>query len=55
MLSKEFVYIKEIVVKIYFSFKFFSKTDIFNLVTGKSRTLRNIEKSMFEAINKKNI
>jgi ADP-L-glycero-D-manno-heptose 6-epimerase len=50
---RDFVYIKDVVEIMYFLFKNPSKTGIFNIGTGKSRTWNDIAKSMFSAIGKK--
>ncbi|MDR3256962.1 MAG: ADP-glyceromanno-heptose 6-epimerase [Endomicrobium sp.] len=50
---RDFVYIKDVIDAMYFLFKNPSKTGIFNLGTGKSRTWNDIAKSMFVAVGKK--
>jgi ADP-L-glycero-D-manno-heptose 6-epimerase len=49
---RDFVYIKDVIDIMYFLFKNPSKTGIFNLGTGKSRTWRDVAKSMFAAVGK---
>ncbi|MDR2395933.1 MAG: ADP-glyceromanno-heptose 6-epimerase [Endomicrobium sp.] len=51
--KRDFVYIKDVVEIMYFLFKNPSKTGIFNIGTGKSRTWNDIVKSMFSAVGKK--
>jgi ADP-L-glycero-D-manno-heptose 6-epimerase len=50
---RDFVYIKDVVEIMYFLFRNPSKTGIFNIGTGKSRTWNDIAKSMFLAVGKK--
>lgn len=50
---RDFVYIKDVVDAMYFLFQNPSKTGIFNLGTGKSRTWSDVAKSMFAAVGKK--
>lgn len=50
---RDFVYIKDVVDAMYFLFQNPSKTGIFNLGTGKSRTWNDVAKSMFAAVGKK--
>ncbi|MDR1662965.1 MAG: ADP-glyceromanno-heptose 6-epimerase [Endomicrobium sp.] len=50
---RDFVYIKDVVDVMYFLFQNTSKTGIFNLGTGKSRTWVDVSKSMFVAVDKK--
>jgi len=50
---RDFVYIKDVVEAMYFLLDNPSKTGIFNLGTGKSRTWNDIAKSMFAAAGKK--
>ncbi|MDR1122770.1 MAG: ADP-glyceromanno-heptose 6-epimerase [Endomicrobium sp.] len=50
---RDFVYIKDAVDAMYFLFQNPSKTGIFNLGTGKSRTWNDVAKLMFETIGKK--
>jgi ADP-L-glycero-D-manno-heptose 6-epimerase len=50
---RDFVYIKDVVDVMYFLLQNPSKTGMFNLGTGKSRTWNDIAKSMFVAVGKK--
>ncbi|MDR0800557.1 MAG: ADP-glyceromanno-heptose 6-epimerase [Endomicrobium sp.] len=50
---RDFIYVKDVVDVMYFLFKNPSKTGIFNLGTGKSRTWNDIAKSIFAAAGKK--
>jgi ADP-L-glycero-D-manno-heptose 6-epimerase len=50
---RDFVYIKDVVDAMYFLFQNPSKTGIFNLGTGKSRTWNDVAKLMFATVNKK--
>jgi ADP-L-glycero-D-manno-heptose 6-epimerase len=50
---RDFVYIKDVVDAMYFLFRNPSKTGIFNLGTGKSRTWSDVAKSMFSTVGKK--
>jgi ADP-L-glycero-D-manno-heptose 6-epimerase len=50
---RDFVYIKDVVSALWFLFKNPSKTGIFNLGTGKSRTWNDVAKSMFAVVGKK--
>jgi ADP-L-glycero-D-manno-heptose 6-epimerase len=49
---RDFIYIKDVVEAMYFLFKNPSKTGIFNLGTGKSRTWNDVARSMFTAVGK---
>ncbi|MCA6071865.1 MAG: ADP-glyceromanno-heptose 6-epimerase [Endomicrobium sp.] len=50
---RDFIYIKDAIDAMYFLFKNPSKTGMFNLGTGKSRTWNDISKSIFAAVGKK--
>ncbi|MCA6071958.1 MAG: ADP-glyceromanno-heptose 6-epimerase [Endomicrobium sp.] len=50
---RDFIYVKDAINAMYFLFKNPSKTGMFNLGTGKSRTWNDIAKSMFAAVGKK--
>ncbi|MDR3124267.1 MAG: ADP-glyceromanno-heptose 6-epimerase [Endomicrobium sp.] len=50
---RDFIYIKDVVEIMYFLFRNPSKTGIFNIGTGKSRTWNDIAKSMFLAVGEK--
>ncbi|MDR0820578.1 MAG: ADP-glyceromanno-heptose 6-epimerase [Endomicrobium sp.] len=50
---RDFIYVKDVVDVMYFLFKNPSKTGIFNLGTGKSRTWNDIAKSIFAVAGKK--
>jgi ADP-L-glycero-D-manno-heptose 6-epimerase len=50
---RDFVYIKDVVSVLWFLFKNPSKTGMFNLGTGKSRTWNDIAKAMFAVMGKK--
>ena len=50
---RDFIYIKDAIDAIYFLFKNPSKTGMFNLGTGKSRTWNDMAKSMFATVGKK--
>jgi ADP-L-glycero-D-manno-heptose 6-epimerase len=50
---RDFVYIKDVVDAMYFLFQNPSKTGIFNLGTGKSRTWIDVAKAMFAVVGKK--
>jgi ADP-L-glycero-D-manno-heptose 6-epimerase len=49
---RDFVYIKDVVDIMYFLLKNPSRAGIFNLGTGKSRTWKDVAKSMFAAVGK---
>jgi ADP-L-glycero-D-manno-heptose 6-epimerase len=50
---RDFIYIKDVVNVMYFFLKNPTKTGIFNLGTGKSRTWNDIARSMFVIVGKK--
>ncbi|MDR2676932.1 MAG: ADP-glyceromanno-heptose 6-epimerase [Endomicrobium sp.] len=50
---RDFIYVKDVVEIMYFLFKNTSKTGMFNIGTGKSKTYNNIAKSIFSVVGKK--